>query len=117
MHKVDAKATEGHDVDMPGAKAVKFQSLLDDRCGAPNFAMRRFVIAAGGHTPQHSHDWEHEVYIVRGRGQLVTDEGEAALCADCAAFVPPGQMHQFSAAADEGMEMICMVPLGPATQR
>lgn len=46
----------GHEVDMEGAKGVIFRMLLGEGEGAPNFCMRQFNIAPGGHT----HDWEHE---------------------------------------------------------
>ena len=39
-------------VEMDGAKDCKVQLAVTQRDGAPNFAMRLFEVAPGGHTPQ-----------------------------------------------------------------
>ena len=62
---------------MDGVKDVRMQVMVGRDDQAPNFAMRHFVVAPGGHTPHHSHDYEHEVYIVAGTGQAECD-GETA---------------------------------------
>jgi quercetin dioxygenase-like cupin family protein len=36
--------------------------------GAPTFVMRVFEIQQGSTTPFHSHDWEHEVFVLGGQG-------------------------------------------------
>jgi len=36
--------------------------------GAPNFCMRVFDVEPGSSTPSHAHDWEHEVFILAGKG-------------------------------------------------
>ena len=100
-----------------GASGVKIQWLLDEAAGAPCFSMRRFEIAPRGHTPLHSHPWEHEVYIISGRGSVVAGEGESALRPDDAVLVSPDETHQFKAAEDEALVLLCLVPNGPATAR
>ena len=117
MHIVDALQAGMTPVEAPEAAGVEIQWLLDEQAGAPHFAMRRFVIAPGGHTPFHVHDWEHEVYILDGAGLLVTEEKEHPLQADLAVLVPAGEKHQFRAAPGEELEFLCLVPNGPATER
>ncbi len=41
--------------------------------GAANFCMRIFTLAPGGYTPRHSHDWEHEILIHEGHGQVMQE--------------------------------------------
>ena len=53
-----------------GAEGVRIRWIISQADGAPNFAMRHFEIAPGGHTPHHAHDWEHEVFILTGRGNV-----------------------------------------------
>ena len=36
--------------------------------GAPHFCMRVFEVEPGSSTPSHSHPWEHEVFILSGKG-------------------------------------------------
>ena len=64
-----AKDVKAEDVG-EGAKGVKIRWLIGEQDGAPNFAMRHFEVAPGGHTPHHSHDWEHEVFVLSGRGKV-----------------------------------------------
>ena len=116
MYKVDAQQAAAQPVTTAGAANVQIQWLIDESQGAPNFSLRRFIVWPGGHTPRHSHFWEHEVYVLRGRGLLVTDEGEIELGQDQAIFLPPDQIHQFFSYEDETLEMLCMVPHGPATE-
>ena len=100
-----------------GASGVKIQWLLDEAAGAPTFSMRRFEIAPGGHTPLHDHAWEHEVYIISGQGAVVAGDRETPLRPDDAVLVGPHEKHQFKAAADEALVLLCLVPNGPATAR
>src|SRR5664280_3826205 len=57
-------------VEMDGAKDCKVQLAVTPRDGAPNFAMRIFEVAPGGHTPLHHHPYEHEIYVMEGRGTI-----------------------------------------------
>ena len=115
MYKVDVHQAQATQVTSEGAANVQVQWLIDESRGAPTFALRRFIINPGGHTPRHSHPWEHEVYILRGRGLLVTQEGETELSQDQAIFIAPNEEHQFLSYEDEPLEMLCIVPHGPAT--
>ena len=94
--------------DIPG---VTKQVLIGKDDGAANFAMRRFVIDPGAQTPYHKHDWEHEVFVVEGKGVLVCAEGEKRLERGNVVFVPGGEMHRFRNAGTEIFSMLCMVPM------
>jgi len=115
MYIVNAQEAGRSAVTSEGTKDTQIQWLLDESRGAPNFALRRFIVAPGGHTPRHSHNWEHEVYVLRGEGVLVTDEGELPLGPDRAILIPPNEEHQFRCTGADNLEMLCIVPNGPAT--
>lgn len=117
MLLIDALQEEAAQVQMPESEGVGLAWLLDERRGAPNFAMRRFTVAPGGYTPLHRHEWEHEVYILSGEGVLATEEGEHPLSQDSACLVAPGEKHQFRCVGEEPLEFLCLVPNGPATVR
>lgn len=106
QHYTDVAA---QDVEQ-GAAGVKIRWLIDEKSGAPNFAMRHFEIAPGGHTPFHSHEWEHEVFGLSGEGAVVGEDGEGPFRAGDCVFVPPQEKHQFRNTGAEPLTMICMVP-------
>ena len=114
MYTVKARQAPAQAVQEEGAGGVCIQWLLDSTKGAPHFALRRFVLEPSGHTPWHQHPWEHEIYVLRGGGVVVTEEGETALEADQAVLVCPDEWHNFCA-GEEGLEMLCLVPLGEGT--
>jgi len=99
-------------VDMEGAQGVTVRWLLANDQGARNFHMRRFTVAPGGQTPRHAHGYEHEVYVLEGRGELW--DGPAgewrALQPGDVVLAPADEEHQFRASADEGLVFLCSIP-------
>jgi len=101
------------EVTEEGAQGVSVRWLISQEDGAPGFYMRRFELAPGGHTPRHSHAWEHEVYILEGTGTVFAAGKEGAFCAGDVIFVPPKEEHYFAAGVD-GAAFLCLVPTGAA---
>lgn len=101
---------EQQPVDMEGAEGCRVRWLVGQKQGAPNFAMRQFEVAPGGHTPKHSHDYEHEVFVLEGNGLVVDGETERPLQAGDVIFVEPNDVHQFRNTGDAPMKFLCMVP-------
>ncbi|MEZ6106968.1 MAG: cupin domain-containing protein [Pirellulaceae bacterium] len=66
------------EVDMPGATGCQVQWLIGEKDGAPNFAMRRFMVAPGGHTPRHHHPYEHEVFVLSGHGEVIENDAPSS---------------------------------------
>ncbi len=95
-----------------GARGVHLRVLMGRDVGAPTFVMRHFEIEAGGHTPYHTHPWEHEVFVVAGRGLVRRKDGESPLAAGTFVYVAPGEEHAFVAAGDEALSFLCVVPAG-----
>jgi quercetin dioxygenase-like cupin family protein len=101
----------GRAVTDEGATRIEIREVFTDREGAPTFAMRRFDVAPGGHTPFHVHAWEHEVYILEGEGELRTEEGVRHFRAGDALLVPPNVRHQFAGTPSQAMRFLCMIPV------
>ncbi len=55
--------------EVPAGTATQTQVLIGEEQGAPNFAMRRFVMGAGGGMPRHTNAVEHEQYVLKGRAR------------------------------------------------
>jgi len=101
---------EAKPVIMDGAKDVKMRLVVGKDQGAPNFYMRIFEVEPNGHTPNHSHPFEHENYIISGKGVLVRTDGKVPMTPGDVAFIPGGAMHQFRNAGKEIFRFICLIP-------
>ncbi len=79
--------------------------------GAPNFCMRVFEVEPGSSTPSHSHSWEHEVFVLSGRGVVVSEKGKTEIAKDSVVFVAPDEHHCFVNNSDDILRFICVIPL------
>lgn len=93
-----------------GAEGAQIRWLIAQKDGAPNFAMRLFEVATGGHTPYHQHDWEHELYCLAGSGMLVTEQGELPFSANDAMYVDPNMLHSFKNVGSDTLKFLCIIP-------
>jgi len=94
-----------------GSKGVKIRWVINKDTGAKHFAMRVLEMAAGGYSPLHTHEWEHEVFILKGEGVVLDKEGkEHKLTNGSVVFVPSNDLHQFKNTGNDTMEFICVIP-------
>lgn len=93
-----------------GVLDVVKRVLVSPADGWDGWVMRLFDIAPGGHTPRHAHDWPHINFVAEGRGELLVDGVDHDLAPGSYAYVPGGAPHQFRAAPDEALSLICIVP-------
>jgi quercetin dioxygenase-like cupin family protein len=105
-----ATDVESREVTMEGAAGCSVRWLVDDKDGAPNFAMRQFDVAPGGHTPRHSHPYEHEIYVLEGAGEVIEGDQARPLKAGDVVYVAPDDIHQFRNTGSTAMKFLCMVP-------
>ena len=111
MKIANFKNVELEKIKDPDSKGVTIRWLISEKDGAPNFAMRLFEVEPGGFTPFHKHSWEHEVFILEGKGILVAEQKSFPLKKDDAVFVPPDEKHQFKNDSDEKLTFICVIPI------
>lgn len=97
-------------VTMDGAAGTRMRMLIGPEDRAPNFHMRHFEVAPGGHTPHHRHDYEHEILILQGRGEARSEAGVRPLQQGDVVFVPANELHQFVNTGATPLEFICLVP-------
>ena len=94
------------------AVGVRGRVLIGKGDGAPNFCMRVFEIGVGGHTPRHTHAWEHEMFVHAGQGELFGNGVWNPVKAGCAALVPGNEEHQIRNTGDTTLVVVCLVPAG-----
>ena len=95
--------------DMDGVKKT-YKRLLIGPDQKPEFYMRYFIVEPGGNTPNHVHNWEHQNIFMKGKGILVTEDGEKEVKSNMFGYVPAGERHQFKNPFDEPFEFICLIP-------
>ncbi|MFA5307939.1 MAG: cupin domain-containing protein [Dehalococcoidales bacterium] len=96
---------------MTAAPGVTMRVVSGPAEKAPTFVMRVFEIEPGSATPYHAHPWEHEVYVLGGKGAVKSDGKDTPLREGDAVTVLPGEQHSFMNAGKEMLRIICVVPL------
>lgn len=87
----------------------RMQVLVGPGQGAPNFAMRRFTMEAGGGMPLHTNRVEHEQYVLRGRARIRIGEAVHDVGPDDTLFIPAGVPHGYEVVQGP-FEFLCVVP-------
>ncbi|WP_126992523.1 cupin domain-containing protein [Thermosipho globiformans] len=89
---------------------IEKRILIGSKDGAENFVMRLFKLKPGANTPYHTHDWEHEIFVLKGKIQVVSKDNKTDVTAGTFIFVKPNEEHQFVNVGDEDAEFICVIP-------
>ena len=97
-------------VTLPGAAVCAYRVAISARDGAENFALRVFEVAPKGHTPLHSHPYEHEIFVLEGAGSVWRDGQAVPLQTGHVLFIPANEQHQFQNTADQPFKFICLIP-------
>ena len=114
----DLKGKVTHYTQIPGqlfgdtAPGASIRWLIDDdHDGAPTFSLRMIEIEPGGNSPQHTHPYEHENYVVEGKGRLLIEDKWYDLNVGDIAYVPPGILHQYVNAGSTTFKFLCGIPV------
>jgi quercetin dioxygenase-like cupin family protein len=105
-------ASEIEQQDLDGGGKIKW--LITHKDGAKNFSMRLITVKKGKATPNHIHDYEHEIFVLEGKGEATLDGKTYSFKRDDFLFIPGGVKHTM--AATEDMKVICVVPISAAIQ-
>lgn len=97
-------------VEEAGASGLRVRWLIKQEDGAPNFAMRLFELQPKGHSPLHTHDWEHEVYILEGDCNVTCEGQEEKASTGYVVFIPPKAKHQFTNVGKSTLKFLCLIP-------
>jgi quercetin dioxygenase-like cupin family protein len=92
--------------------ATRMQVLVGPEQGPTGFALRRFVMGAGGGMPLHTNLVEHQQYVLRGRARIRIGDESFDVAPDHSLFIPAGVPHGYEV-LDAPFEFICVVPDAP----
>lgn len=101
---VEAKDAQG------GSNKLSVRWLITKETGAENFAMRLFEMEAGGNSPLHNHNWEHEVFILEGEGTVVGGQEEKKFKTGDVIFIPSNEKHQLKNNSKKPCKFLCLIP-------
>ena len=111
MKIVHYRDIEPRPVEVDDACGTTIRWLIAREDGAEKFAMRLFELEQGGATPLHTHQWEHEVFVLAGTGTVWREGEEVPLRPGTAIFVPPGEKHRFRNTGNEIFRFLCLIPV------
>ena len=100
--------------DSDVAKGVAGRVLIGKDDGANHFCMRLFELSKGGYTPRHSHDWEHEIFVHSGLGEVLNKDEWINVKSGYSIFIPGQLEHQIRNTGDDPLVFVCLIPKGPA---
>ena len=117
MHKINIDEIPEKSINRQYMKDVSARYLIVEEFGAPNFEMRYFELCNGANTPQHRHQYEHEVFIVRGKGKLILKDKEVSLRTNDAILIDINEKHAFAQEGEEPFGFICLVQNGVSSSK
>jgi quercetin dioxygenase-like cupin family protein len=114
---IEPRAKAIHYTDVPAqvfgdeAPGVTIRWVIDEKSdGAPNYALRMIEVQAGGHTPKHTHPYEHENFVVEGQGRVLLEDQWHAVGPGSVVFVPAGALHCYENMGEAPFRFLCGIP-------
>ena len=92
----------------PGVTVRWLVSELDE---APRYALRLYEIEPGRGTTAHTHYWEHQVFVLAGRGAVIAGGEEVFLGQGDMVYVPPQERHQFVNRGEQPFRFLMVLPI------
>ncbi|RQH00733.1 cupin domain-containing protein [Natrarchaeobius oligotrophus] len=86
--------------------------LVNEDHGAPNFAIRRFVLESGCEVPKHTNAVEHEQYVLSGEYVVGIGDEEYEIEAGDSLLIPAGTVHWYRNDGEGAAAFLCAVPNG-----
>jgi len=80
----------------------------------PHFDMRMVKVEESQGPPEtpHVHPWEHEIFVVEGRGAAWDGDERRPFGEGDALYVPAGEPHSFINLGGRTLRFICCIPAG-----
>lgn len=100
-------------IEENGTKGVSIKWLTSDNLDAsPPFCLRRIRIEPYGYTVRHQHDWEHQIYVLSGKGRLDQKSKSRAtqLEPGLTVRIPPLILHQISCTSEDPLCFLDIIP-------
>lgn len=107
------RSLEASHFDSEAVKGVTGRIAIGQNDGAEHFCMRIFELAPDGYTPRHSHEWEHEIFVHSGTGEVFAVDEWKPVSEGSVVFIPGNATHQIRNTGSEPFVFVCVIPSGP----
>jgi quercetin dioxygenase-like cupin family protein len=95
----------------PAGDGASIRWLInEEEDSAPHFVLRLIEVAPGGNTPQHTHPYEHENFVVEGQGKVLLEDKWHEIGPGEVIFVPAGTLHQYVNCGKGTLRFLCAIP-------
>ncbi len=106
------KVANYHDSEpIKEVEGVLKREVITAEDGAPNFCMRFFEVDTGSSTASHSHPYEHEIFVLNGKGVIAGEQGSLPIGKGSVVFIASDEPHCIVNTGNEHLEFICLIPL------
>jgi quercetin dioxygenase-like cupin family protein len=92
-------------------EGVSRRDVLSAADGVTHFTMSVTEITTHASTPTHHHPWEHEIFIMAGKGIVVGEKGGSPIAEGTVVFIPANETHCFVNTGDETLRYISVEPV------
>ncbi len=94
----------------PTVRGVTKRVLIGPKDGATGFALRYFEVQPGGNSAFEHHPEIHEVFVLRGKGQVLIGDTWHDIAEGDVIYIGPDEQHQLKAGADSPLGFLCVAP-------
>jgi len=112
MKVIHYTEAESKQFEADGVKGVTGRVVIGQADGAENFCMRVFELAEGGYSPCHAHDWEHEIFVHAGDGEVLRKGEWQPVTTGNVVFIPGNEKHQIRNNGQKPFVFVCLIPVG-----
>jgi quercetin dioxygenase-like cupin family protein len=117
MYKTNINEIPEEGINRSYKSGVSIRYLILEEFGAPNFEMRYFELEKGMVTSLDLHEFEHEIFILKGKGKLFLEGKEYDLRPHDAVLIEGNEQHQLRQEGDEPFGFLCIVPNGVSSSK
>lgn len=98
------------EVNDEGAQGAMIRWVITEAQGSENYALRVIELEPGGNTPHHTHWFEHQNYVIEGKGSVTIGDDDHTIRAGDVIFVPGGVRHQYRNTGNTPLKFLCGIP-------